>query len=84
MQALIPLNSFIAFFAEAPNLSCTIVCVRAQRKHSDLSGCVPKRGALAGWLLGNKAPTSGVLDTRGYNTDHHPTDRHLPCKLSGY
>ena len=39
---------------------------------------------LAGRLLGNKPPTPGVLDTWGYNTDHHPTERLLACKLSGY
>ena len=38
---------------------------------------------LAGRLLGNKPPTPGVLDTWGYNTDHHPTERLLACKLSG-
>ena len=39
---------------------------------------------LAGRLLGNKAPTSGVLDTQGYNTEPYPTERLLACKLSGY
>ena len=44
----------------------------------------PGGEVLAGRLVGNKAPTSGGLDTRGYNTDHHPSERLLACKLSGY
>ena len=39
---------------------------------------------LAGLLLESKAPTPAGLDTRGYNTEHYPTERLLACKLSGY
>ena len=39
----------------------------------------------AGWAVARKkAPTPSVLDTRGYNTEHYPTERLLACKLSGY
>ena len=31
-----------------------IVCIQVQWNHSDLSGCAPRGGVLAGRLLGNR------------------------------
>ena len=41
----VDMSSFIALFSEIPNRSSTIVCIRVQWNHSDLSGCAPRVGS---------------------------------------
>jgi hypothetical protein len=44
----VEMSSFMAFFSEIPNRSSTIVCIRVQWNHPDLSGCG------AGWAVTRK------------------------------
>jgi len=44
------MSSFIALFSEIPNSPSTIVCIRVQWNHPDLSGYAPRVGSVYGYF----------------------------------
>ena len=48
------MSSFIALVSGVPNRSFRIVCIRVRWNHSNLSGCAPRGGVLAGRLVENR------------------------------